>query len=779
MKRLIGIVLFLLMIAGAVTVSAQDPDVQICGSMVLSPGYDSACFVSQVMDLEVCYTAGPDGAPPARWRHAVVEAANPGSQNRIASRADYIRHGADVLCFEDARWGDWNEWRAHGDVEELHIEGLAEYSADGSRRFYLLAVQVEDANGSRSTELSYSTSVQNFAVRGTAAPELTVREDYLGERVFTQTSATAHADVGGGLVMVFRWLGSADAYGGDIDSYRWGWDLDDPDDPMEPGWAVSPGLDPEHLTTGAVSFSSGIHVLTIDCRDTAGHLTRARWVITVVPVPDPSMQLPLLLVDDVPDHGGMGWPDQSGILRSNDVFRDAFWENALDPVVGWDPVRDVYDTTDDRSFSYRDLVDYRAVVWSTVRNTGTMIATEFGGIDPAPNWLELYQRTAGNLFLVGGVENFNGWAYLHPDMVRPLIYTSSEPPVTCGGQEYAMSYGTTVDFDGNEIVTGMLTYSYRALGLTVRDLVSGGPTLPCSAGVVMQDRNRVCTSPKGVVIDPVFRSGSGLISSIPDTTMTWSVIDHADTGELDIAWSFGYSDEVFDWNATLRDTDWEPQTLPDGSPVVEVMLRSMPRYDWVRDQNDASWPDFDPVEVCGGGVFLDPVGPGSPGQTGMSGAPLGVLTRATSATKPGGRPDVLWGFDPYRFEPEAMTSLIRWTLGAQFGLQVEGLVPIEPDPDPAPMLPVATTLRRCRPNPFNPSTTLSFDLARPGAVTLRVVDVRGRHVATLVDEPKPAGTHEARWSGRDDAGQEVPTGVYFAQLITEEGRETSRMLLLK
>ncbi|MFO7652601.1 MAG: FlgD immunoglobulin-like domain containing protein, partial [Candidatus Krumholzibacteriia bacterium] len=69
------------------------------------------------------------------------------------------------------------------------------------------------------------------------------------------------------------------------------------------------------------------------------------------------------------------------------------------------------------------------------------------------------------------------------------------------------------------------------------------------------------------------------------------------------------------------------------------------------------------------------------------------------------------------------------------------------------------------PNPFNPSLTLAFGLAADGPVELAIFDLRGRRVATLVSETRPAGRHLATWDGRDDAGRRAPAGTYLCRLV--------------
>lgn len=89
-------------------------------------------------------------------------------------------------------------------------------------------------------------------------------------------------------------------------------------------------------------------------------------------------------------------------------------------------------------------------------------------------------------------------------------------------------------------------------------------------------------------------------------------------------------------------------------------------------------------------------------------------------------------------------------------------------------IPVRMELHQNYPNPFNPTTTISFTLSRSAFVTLRVFDVRGRTVATLVHDDLPAGNHRNVFDG---AG--LASGVYFYRLQAGEAAQTRRMLLLK
>jgi len=83
------------------------------------------------------------------------------------------------------------------------------------------------------------------------------------------------------------------------------------------------------------------------------------------------------------------------------------------------------------------------------------------------------------------------------------------------------------------------------------------------------------------------------------------------------------------------------------------------------------------------------------------------------------------------------------------------------------------------PNPFNPSTTIEFALPARSHVSVKIFDVSGRLVRTLVDGVLDAQIHQAVWTGDDDGGRQVSSGVYFYRVETESEMFVSRMALLK
>ncbi len=94
-------------------------------------------------------------------------------------------------------------------------------------------------------------------------------------------------------------------------------------------------------------------------------------------------------------------------------------------------------------------------------------------------------------------------------------------------------------------------------------------------------------------------------------------------------------------------------------------------------------------------------------------------------------------------------------------------------------LPARFALSPNTPNPFNPVTTIHFDLDRPGSATLRVYSVSGALVRTLVEKRLPAGRFRAVWDGRDAAGRPAASGVYIYRLTEGERNLSRKMSLLK
>ena len=88
--------------------------------------------------------------------------------------------------------------------------------------------------------------------------------------------------------------------------------------------------------------------------------------------------------------------------------------------------------------------------------------------------------------------------------------------------------------------------------------------------------------------------------------------------------------------------------------------------------------------------------------------------------------------------------------------------------------PTAFTLGQNYPNPFNPSTKINYSIPQSSNIIMKVFDILGREVATLVNEEKPSGEYEVEFSGSN-----LPSGIYFYQLKAGAYSETKKMILIK
>jgi len=92
---------------------------------------------------------------------------------------------------------------------------------------------------------------------------------------------------------------------------------------------------------------------------------------------------------------------------------------------------------------------------------------------------------------------------------------------------------------------------------------------------------------------------------------------------------------------------------------------------------------------------------------------------------------------------------------------------------------IVTTLKSNYPNPFNPSTTIAFDIAREWQVSIDIYNIKGQRVKSLVNDTFGVGRYSIVWNGDDAYGHSVGSGVYFYRMTTSEYRSVRKMLLMK
>jgi len=112
-----------------------------------------------------------------------------------------------------------------------------------------------------------------------------------------------------------------------------------------------------------------------------------------------------------------------------------------------------------------------------------------------------------------------------------------------------------------------------------------------------------------------------------------------------------------------------------------------------------------------------------------------------------------------------------WQGDYQTGIRDEELQPVTG--------PLLTRLERVAPNPFRTQLAIRYSLASEGLVMLRVHDLTGRVVRTLVNSQQKPGRYSLTWNGRDDRGRLLGNGVYFCKLATGDNGSTEKLVLAR
>lgn len=171
----------------------------------------------------------------------------------------------------------------------------------------------------------------------------------------------------------------------------------------------------------------------------------------------------------------------------------------------------------------------------------------------------------------------------------------------------------------------------------------------------------------------------------------------------------------------------------------------------------AEWSHGDTPAPAGGGTSMG----------GTFGSPTAAVTAAidSSILTPG--TDTVW--------VRGLDAAGNWGNATQLAI----IVNTEPTDVADGAMPTRYALHAAAPNPFNPRTSIRFDLPRAGAVRLAVYDVSGRRVRTLADGPMAAGVRTVTWDGKDDGGHDVASGIYLYRLEAGAFDQTRKMVLLK
>jgi len=242
---------------------------------------------------------------------------------------------------------------------------------------------------------------------------------------------------------------------------------------------------------------------------------------------------------------------------------------------------------------------------------------------------------------------------------------------------------------------------------------------------------------------------------LADSVGGWVVYDHPDVVTMHVGtnnfWN-GTSPALI--TATLRDYDRIVDSVRKDNPLAKILVAQIIPMNYT-------------AATLAGTMMLDDSIPSWAATRNTASSPVAVVDLRT------GWDTASWYVD--RVHPNELGShfMADRVYAALTGLHwLGGVVPVEHARGSG--VPAAFSLRQNYPNPFNPSTSITYALPRESYVELKVYDVLGRRVATLVNESKGAGEYTVQWDARN-----VPGGVYFCRLVAGSFTETRKMTVIE
>ena len=603
----------------------------------------------------------------------------------INTRNRYNSYFEELIDFQDP---DWTAWVPYEIQEE---DRRITYSDRPPGELFLFAVQVQDTAGAVSVGRGYGQEVFNMEIDDSGQrfkPGSNVDEVFLGS---TQ-SEYKESEIAAGQPLNFSWSADASHYNGRVISFRHGWDVADMEDTGDPGWAVPPGLSEQNRFAEERSFQEGDHTFCLRIEDDSNNVKNFVWKIRVIPFINRNFQSELLLVDQTVDNQTGAWQGQGGSpAYDSENYRDPYWrflegENGVSGF-SWD--EDHKGHTD--LLTYSELVWYKACLMHARFSSSQLIIDNFRPVNGQDKyvWMAPYQERGGNLFLVGA-RSMDSFLEPLANYMVPIIFDTNEENYVVNGEAFVVGFGTKEKPDGTEVDRGPLLYPYATAGIAALDwAVPLNKFIYGSRLTGSSERRSACAGLKAVVLDQDFKENHGLgVGAIADTIYTnplidWRDIYQAGADTLDRPFEFG-AEEFVDYNISTRSTNINLQLCEENEFTglcVEPMFRGLARFDWVRErryaEGDYDWPDSTYsndriIDICGRKALTsyvreeDGVVVGN-GSARTNGLVFGYRSYKTVVDKPGGKPDVYWGFDPYRFDSDETKKAILWVL-EEFGL---------------------------------------------------------------------------------------------------------------
>lgn len=400
---------------------------------------------------------------PDSVRYILKEVAS----DHFADAVEYVR--THPHC---GQWSPWLDYRAPGDSGKFWTTEVVD---PGN---YVFAVQAKDEAGAVTPVFDERHNVRRLTVdRPDTGPLLQVYNPYVGTvRTTVASTPVVIVDLPANVPIQFRWTADADSYAGIVTGYRYGWDVNDLDDPRQ--WAIDFTPFPSGRESAASSppkvFHFGSHTFNVEVTDNNGLKSRVEIKVNVFAF---TMEKPLLMVDDFE-------PNSPGLHLTNgevpnDEEHDAFWDYVLGDVVGYSPAVDAISVRSGYPTPGLKLAQYKSIIWDVQggHDLNWNVRPKFfdlvrflpkdwspsAGVKVEPNFLLLFLRAGGHLMVCGHqpLTQVLPLSWIGPRLRFPVILKYESP----GDQD-----GNYVDQIQSGNAIGDETHAYRDACVNVLDV---------------------------------------------------------------------------------------------------------------------------------------------------------------------------------------------------------------------------------------------------------------------------------------------------------------------
>ncbi|MCK5617833.1 MAG: hypothetical protein KAJ17_00460, partial [Candidatus Krumholzibacteria bacterium] len=262
-------------------------------------------------------------------------------------------------------WGEWVPYRAPDGSGEAWTTPPQDYG------FYVFAIRAKDEAGAITPVFAIVKNVRYIIVREiVGGPILTLSNSYIyGLVTSTCPTPVTILDYPAGVPIDFEFAADASYYGGVASTYRYGWDIANPDDPESwpMDWTPFPphsGDEPARALVPPITFFGNTHRFRLEVKD---EFEQKSCLEVTVDYIDVNMNKDLLLVDDFEEPAGSGWNNPAGKgFLPNDAEHDQFWLNAVSEVASFNPAADVIDVSEvgGAGLTLDRLLEYKSIIWS-------------------------------------------------------------------------------------------------------------------------------------------------------------------------------------------------------------------------------------------------------------------------------------------------------------------------------------------------------------------------------------------------------------------------------